>query len=88
MHQYHSRRDHLRAPLSHLVLDEAQLIEDLNSARAKLGTAANLHYVRSNRKGTPTLLSRGQIAYLCHKNKTPPQKKRYPKSPHAGRSNR
>jgi hypothetical protein len=67
MHEFHSRRDHLRAPLSHLVLDEVQLIEDLNTARAKLGTAANLHYVRSGREGTPTLLSRSQVAYILSK---------------------
>jgi hypothetical protein len=67
MHKFHSCRDHLRAPLSHLVFDEVQLIEDLNSARAKLGTAANLHYVRSGREGTPTLLSKSHIAYLLQK---------------------
>jgi hypothetical protein len=42
----------------------------LNSARAKLGTAANLHYVHSGRQGTPTLLSRHQITYLCKKKKS------------------
>ena len=67
MHQFHSRRDHLRSSTSLLLEEEVQLQEDLNSARAKLGTAANLHYVRSGREGTPTLLSRSQIAHLCKK---------------------
>jgi hypothetical protein len=67
LHQFHSRRDHLRSSVSLLRKRDAQLQGDLNSARAKLGAAANLHYVRSRRKGTPTLLSRSQIAHLCRK---------------------
>jgi hypothetical protein len=66
-HQFHARRDHLRTPVSLLLEEELQLQEDLNSARAKLGTAANLLYVRSSRQGTPTVLSRQQIAHLCNK---------------------
>jgi hypothetical protein len=48
-----------------LVQQEVQLQEDLTLAYAKLGTAANLHYVHSGCQGTPTLLSRSQIAHLC-----------------------
>ena len=66
-HQFHPRRDQLRSSTSLLVEDEFQLQENLNSARAKLGAAVNLHYVRSACKGTPTVLSRSQIAYLCKK---------------------
>jgi hypothetical protein len=50
-------RDHLRSSTSLHVQEEVQLQEDLNSACAKLGTAANLHYVCSGCQGTPTLLS-------------------------------
>jgi hypothetical protein len=57
IHQFHPPRDHLRASTSLLVREEAQLVEDLNSTRAKLGTAANFHYVCSGRQGTPTHLS-------------------------------
>jgi hypothetical protein len=66
-HQYHPRRDYLRNPTSLLTEEDNQLHADLNSARAKIGTAANLHYVRSARKGTPTVLSRGQIQHLMKK---------------------
>ena len=57
LHQYHPRRDSLRASCSLLTDDEYQLQDDLNSARAKLGAAVNLHYVRSARQGTPTVLT-------------------------------
>jgi hypothetical protein len=39
----------------------------MNTTRAKIGTAANIHYVRSARQGTPTLLSSYQVAWLCQK---------------------
>jgi hypothetical protein len=42
-HQFHSRRDHVPILTSFLEEEEGQLQEDLNSARAKLGAAANLH---------------------------------------------
>jgi hypothetical protein len=67
LHQFHSRRDHLRSSVSPLPKVDVQLQGDLNSARAKLGAAANLHYVRSCHEGTPTLLSRAQISHLCMK---------------------
>ena len=67
LHQFHPRRDHLRTSTSLLLDEEVQLQEDMNSARAKMGSAAHLHYVRSARQGTPTLLSRHQIAHLCKK---------------------
>jgi hypothetical protein len=67
-HQFHARRDHLRASTSLLAEDEVQILQDLNSARAKTGTAANLHYVRTGRQGTPTVLSRDQIKALVKKN--------------------
>jgi hypothetical protein len=69
LHQFHSRRDHLRSSISLLQKEEVQLQGDLNSARAKLGSTANLHYVKTRCEGTPTLLSRDQIAHLCIKEK-------------------
>jgi hypothetical protein len=39
----------------------------MNSAHAKIGTAANIHYVCLAHLGTPTLLSSSQIVYLCKK---------------------
>jgi hypothetical protein len=68
LHEFHARRDHLRASTTLLDEDEVQIQQDLNSARAKTGTAANLHYVRTGRKGTPTVLSRDQIKALVKKN--------------------
>jgi hypothetical protein len=47
LHQFHYRRDHLCSLTSLLEEQEVQLQKDLNSACAKLGTAANLHYVCS-----------------------------------------
>jgi hypothetical protein len=52
-----------------LVDEETQLQVDLNSARAKVGTAPNLHYVRSAQLGTPTVLSCNQIRALVKKSK-------------------
>jgi hypothetical protein len=72
-HQFHSRRDYLRFPTTLLAEQEVQIQADLHSARAKLGTAANFQYVRSSRLGTPTLLSRNQVASICKK--TTPSKK-------------
>jgi hypothetical protein len=66
-HQFHPPCYQLCSSTSLLVDDKFQLQEDLNSAPAKLGTAANLHYVCSACKGTPTVQSRSQIAYLCKK---------------------
>jgi hypothetical protein len=57
IHQFHPCRDYLHASTSLLVQEEAHLVEDLNSARSKSGTVANLHYVCSGCQGTPTLLS-------------------------------
>jgi hypothetical protein len=67
-HKYHARRDHVRSSSSLLNKEDNQLQYDLNSARAKTGVAANLHFTRSGRKGTPTVLSRDQIKYLVKKN--------------------
>jgi hypothetical protein len=53
---------------SFLVEEELQLQEDLNSARAKLGAAVNLHHIHSACQGTPTVLSSSQIVYLFKKN--------------------
>ena len=66
-HEYHARRDHLLTYVSLLEEQDLQIVEDLNTARARLGTATNLHYARSAREGTPTVLSRSQVAYLCKK---------------------
>ena len=68
LHQFHARRDHLRAPTTLLDDSQKQILQDLHSARAKTGTAANLHYVRTGRKSTPTILSRDQIKGLVKKN--------------------
>ncbi len=68
-HEYHPRRDHLRTSSSLMLDDETQLQADLNSARAKVGTAANLHYVRTARLGTPTVLSCNQIRAILKKSK-------------------
>jgi hypothetical protein len=45
VHQFHPHRDHIRTSISLLKEDQIQLQADLNSARAKIGTAANLLYV-------------------------------------------
>ena len=47
---------------------ENQVLCDLSSARAKTGVAANLHYVRSGRRGTHSILSNAQIKALLKKN--------------------
>jgi hypothetical protein len=67
-HEYHARRDHLRTSVALLDEQDLQVQTDLNTARSKLGTAVNLHYARSAREGTATVLSRQQIVWLC-KNK-------------------
>ena len=64
-HKYHPRRDALRTPTKLLVLDEAQLLKDLSSARAPTAAAVNAHFVRSSRAGTPTILSQHQIKGFC-----------------------
>jgi hypothetical protein len=69
-HQYHPRQDYLRNPTSLLTEEDNQLHANLNSARAKISTAANLHYVCSAHKGTPTVLSRSQINHLMKKTST------------------
>jgi hypothetical protein len=66
-HQSHHRRDHLRTSTSLLHASEAEILADLNTARAKIGTAVNLHFVRSGRLGTPTVLSSHQIRHLVNK---------------------
>ena len=42
-------------------------IVNLNAARAKVGTSANLHYVCFAHHGTLTLLSHDRISYMCKK---------------------
>jgi hypothetical protein len=39
----------------------------MNTALAKIGTAAAIHYVHSARQGTLTLLSSSKVAWLCKK---------------------
>jgi hypothetical protein len=46
LHQFHARRDHIRTSTTLLDVDENQIQGGLSSARAKVGVAANLHYVR------------------------------------------
>jgi hypothetical protein len=67
LHQYHPRRDFLRKSSALLTNEDSQLNADMNSACSKLGAAVNLHYVRSARQGTPTVLTSQQIDYLCKK---------------------
>jgi hypothetical protein len=69
-HQYHARRDFIRLPSSLLTEEQCQLQADMNSARAKIGVAVNLHFVRSSRQGTPTVLTSQQIDYLCKKKRS------------------
>ncbi len=68
VHQFHARRDHIRTSTSLLNDEENQVLCDLSSARAKTGVAANLHYVRSGRRGTNSILSNAQIKALLKKN--------------------
>jgi hypothetical protein len=50
-HQFHARRDHIFTSSTLLGVDENQIQEDLSSARAKTGLAANLHYDWPGRQG-------------------------------------
>jgi hypothetical protein len=68
LHQFHDRRDHIHTPTTLLDSDKSQILCDLSSARAKTGVAANLHYVRSGRQGTKSILSHAQIKRLLKKN--------------------
>ncbi len=68
LHQFHARRDHIRTSTTLLDVEENQIQGDLSSARAKTGVAANLHYVRSGRQGTTSILSHAQIKALLKKN--------------------
>ena len=73
-HEYHDVRPDLRMPSNLLQGEDAAIMKDLNSAKALTGVAVNAHYVRSSRKGTPTLLSRDQVRYICHGKKDLNQK--------------
>jgi hypothetical protein len=68
LHQFHARRDHIRTSTTLLDADKNRIQGDLSSARAKTGVAANLHYVRSGRQGTKSILSHAQIKALLKKN--------------------
>jgi hypothetical protein len=68
LHQFHARRDHIRTSTTLLDADLNQIQGNLSSARAKTGVAANLHYVRSGRQGTKSILSHTQIKALLKKN--------------------
>ena len=70
-HQYHAARTNLRMPSRLLPGADALLMKDMNSARALTGVAVNTHFVRSSRRGTPTVLSRDQVRYLCNRKNTP-----------------
>jgi hypothetical protein len=69
IHPYHPHHYFLRVSTSHLNEEELELQEDMNSARAKIGTKANIHYIHSCscQGGSPTLLSLAQIAWLYKK---------------------
>jgi hypothetical protein len=58
----------VRTPTTLLDSDKSQILCDLSSARAKTGVAENLHYVRSDRQGTQSILSHAQIKRLLKKN--------------------
>jgi hypothetical protein len=45
LHQFHACRDHLRVPTTLCNVNDHQMQQDMNSARAKTGIAVNLHYV-------------------------------------------
>jgi hypothetical protein len=68
LNRFHARRDHICTSTALLDPDEFQILCDLSSARAKTGVAANLHYVRSGRQGTKSILSLAQIKRLLKKN--------------------
>ena len=68
-HEFHEPCMHIRLP-SKLVVDKEQtIVKDMHSAKALTGVARNTYYVRSSRKGTPTVLSNSQINYICSKYK-------------------
>jgi hypothetical protein len=67
LHQFHARRDHLRIPTTLIHAEDHEIQQDMNSARAKTGISVNLHYVRTGRKGTPTVLSQDQVKAMCKK---------------------
>jgi hypothetical protein len=54
IHQYYPHHDHLCHSTTHLDEEELELQDDMNTARAKakIGTAANMHYVCSAHQGT------------------------------------
>jgi hypothetical protein len=54
IHEFHPRHDFLRVTTSHLNEEELELQEDMNLAHAKIGTAANIHYVHSVHQGRYT----------------------------------
>ena len=66
-HEFHEPRPFLRMPSRLVEAKEATIVQDIHSAKAMTGVAANTHYVRTSRKGTPTLLSNDQIRYICRK---------------------
>ena len=68
-HEHHASRLHLRMPSRLVGSKEVTIIQDLNSAKALSGVAANTHFVRTKRRGTPTLLSNAQIKYIGSKYK-------------------
>jgi hypothetical protein len=70
IHKFHPHHDFLCASTSHLNEKELELQEYMNLARAKIGTAANTHYVCSGCQGIPMLLSSAQISHLCKKKAT------------------
>jgi hypothetical protein len=45
IHEFHPHHDFLCASTSHLNKEELELQEDMNLAHARIGTAANIHYV-------------------------------------------
>ena len=71
-HEFHEPRMHIRLPSKLVHNKEQTIVKDLHSAKALSGVARNTYYVRSSRKGPPTLLSHSQIRYLCKKYKNKP----------------
>ena len=64
-HQYHAVRPNIRMPIKLLQGEDALIMKDLSSAKALTRVAVNAHFVRSSRRGTPTLLSKDQVCHIC-----------------------
>ena len=71
-HDFHFKRDHLRTPGRLISSQAREVMNDMNSSRSLAGSAVNMYYNRSKRKGLATLLSKSQVRYICNKNQGEP----------------